>query len=57
MLIAPGIGWLRAERWQSRSFMAVWTCLAIHLVLIVVAILVLRDLDGSTLKRLFDWDR
>ncbi len=57
ILLALGFGWMRARRWQMRSFMAVWSCLVVLVVLDVVAAVVLRDLDGATLRRLFGSDR
>jgi hypothetical protein len=53
LLLALAVGWLRARRWQVRSFMAVWTCLVVLAALDVAAVLVLRDLDGASLRHLF----
>ncbi|MCS6976289.1 MAG: hypothetical protein NZM31_04655 [Gemmatales bacterium] len=53
ILIALGIGWLRASRWQIQSFMVVWTFLVVLLALDVAAALILRDLDGATVQWLF----
>jgi hypothetical protein len=53
VLLALTFGWLRARRWQIGSFMALWTCLVVLAILDVVAALVLRDMDGASLRRLF----
>jgi hypothetical protein len=53
VLLALLFGWLRAGRWQMRSFMAFWTGLVVLAAFNIVAIIVLRSLDDSTLRMLF----
>jgi hypothetical protein len=53
ILFALAFGWLRAGRWGMRSFLGLWTGLVVLAAADVAAALVLRDLDGATLRRLF----
>jgi hypothetical protein len=53
VLLALLFGWLRAGRWQMRSFMAFWTGLVALAAFNFVAIIILRSLDDSSLRMLF----
>lgn len=53
VFIALVFGWLRAARWGIRSFMALWTGLVALGCLNVGATLLLGNLSGATLRRLF----
>jgi hypothetical protein len=56
VLIALIAGWQRAGRWQMRAFLSLFTGLVVLQTCNVVAILVLPNLDGTTLRWLFGVD-
>jgi hypothetical protein len=53
VLLAVGIGWMRAARWQIRAFMSLWTALVLLQLLNFAAFVALPQIDPATLRRLF----